>query len=121
MKTFIALLVICVTVFAVPRAIGNSDAGLPAARQGDQQSCPLVTGGVPHVGGPLQSSNPTVLICGTPAVTVGDLGLCVGPPTSVAGGSATVLIGGRPAARQGDVTSHGGTIVQGCPTVLIGG
>lgn len=31
------------------------------------------------------------------------------------------MIGGKPAARMGDTTAHGGTIVSGCPTVLIGG
>jgi uncharacterized Zn-binding protein involved in type VI secretion len=36
-------------------------------------------------------------------------------------GSATVMIGGMPAARMGDSTVHGGTIIGGCPTVLIGG
>ena len=28
---------------------------------------------------------------------------------------------GKPAARMGDLTAHGGTIMLGCPTVLIGG
>lgn len=28
---------------------------------------------------------------------------------------------GKPAARMGDLTAHGGTIILGCPTVLIGG
>jgi uncharacterized Zn-binding protein involved in type VI secretion len=36
-------------------------------------------------------------------------------------GSATVLIGGMPAARMGDITAHGGSIIIGCPTVIIGG
>jgi uncharacterized Zn-binding protein involved in type VI secretion len=36
-------------------------------------------------------------------------------------GSGTVLIGGMPAARMGDSTAHGGSIIVGCPTVLIGG
>jgi uncharacterized Zn-binding protein involved in type VI secretion len=31
------------------------------------------------------------------------------------------MIGGKPAARQGDSTSHGGTIMLGLPTVIIGG
>jgi uncharacterized Zn-binding protein involved in type VI secretion len=35
-------------------------------------------------------------------------------------GSVTVLIGGMPAARMGDPTAHGGVIVLGCFTVLIG-
>jgi len=34
---------------------------------------------------------------------------------------ATVLIGGMPAARMGDTTAHGGSIVLGFPTVMIGG
>jgi len=64
---------------------------------------------------------PTVLICSLPASVVGDSAVCVGPPDTVAKGSATVMIGGRPAARIGDTTAHGGSIVAGCPTVLIGG
>jgi uncharacterized Zn-binding protein involved in type VI secretion len=52
---------------------------------------------------------------------VGDMATCTGPPDSIAMGSGTVFIGGMPAARMGDVTAHGGTIVAGCPTVLIGG
>ncbi len=33
----------------------------------------------------------------------------------------TVKIGGKPAARMGDPTAHGGSIVTGLPTVNIGG
>jgi uncharacterized Zn-binding protein involved in type VI secretion len=35
-------------------------------------------------------------------------------------GSFTVMIGGQPAARLGDMTVHGGTIVAGAPQVMIG-
>jgi uncharacterized Zn-binding protein involved in type VI secretion len=52
---------------------------------------------------------------------VGDLAVCVGPTDTVIQGSATVMIGGKPAVRLGDVTAHGGSIVAGCPTVVIGG
>jgi uncharacterized Zn-binding protein involved in type VI secretion len=54
-----------------------------------------------------------------PAACVGDMLVCVGPPDSIVMGSVTVMIGGRPAARMGDPTAHGGTIAAGCPTVLI--
>jgi len=64
---------------------------------------------------------PTVLIGGIPAAKVGDMCVCTGPPDSIIIGSSTVLIEGMPAARMGDVTAHGGTIVGGCPTVIIGG
>jgi uncharacterized Zn-binding protein involved in type VI secretion len=50
---------------------------------------------------------------------MGSMAVCVGPPDSVIMGSTKVLIGGKPAARMGDSTAHGGTIVAGCPTVLI--
>jgi uncharacterized Zn-binding protein involved in type VI secretion len=60
------------------------------------------------------------LIGGMPAARVGDMAVCVGPPDVIALGSFTTLIGGQPAARMGDMTGHGGTIVLGCPTVLIG-
>lgn len=93
-----------------------------AARISDMHVCPLVTGVVPHVGGPiLPPCAPTVLIGGLPAACVGDMCVCVGPPDSIVAGSATVLIGGKPAARMGDSTAHGGTIILGCFTVLIGG
>jgi uncharacterized Zn-binding protein involved in type VI secretion len=73
------------------------------------------------VGGPiLPPCCPTVLIGGMPAARVGDMATCVGPPDVIALGSFTVLIGGQPAARMGDLTSHGGTIVMGFPMVLIG-
>jgi uncharacterized Zn-binding protein involved in type VI secretion len=94
----------------------------PAARLTDMHTCPMFTGPVPHVGGPITGPGcPTVLISKLPAARVGDLLTCVGPPDTIAKGSATVLIGGMPAARMGDLTAHGGTIVLGCPTVLIGG
>ncbi|MBI4576612.1 MAG: PAAR domain-containing protein [Planctomycetes bacterium] len=84
--------------------------------------CPMVTGTVPHVGGPiLPPGVPTVLIGGMPAAVLGNMCTCVGPPDVIAKGSATVLIGGRPAARLGDTTAHGGTIVVGFPMVLVGG
>ena len=84
--------------------------------------CPMVTGVVPHVGGPiLPPGCPTVMIGGLPAARVGDLLTCVGPPDSIVMGSATVMIGGMPAARMGDMTAHGGSIVLGCMTVFIGG
>jgi len=63
----------------------------------------------------------TVLISGLPAARVGDLCTCTGPPDSIIAGSTTVLIGGMPAARMGDSTAHGGVIIIGCPTVIIGG
>ena len=94
----------------------------PAARITDMHVCPMVTGVVPHVGGPiLPPGAPTVLIGGLPAAKVGDMCTCVGPPDVIVMGSATVLISSMPAARMGDSTAHGGTIVAGCPTVLIGG
>jgi uncharacterized Zn-binding protein involved in type VI secretion len=93
----------------------------PAARLGDPHVCPMVTGIVPHVGGPiLPPCCPTVLIGGMPAARVGDLAVCAGGPDVIALGSFTVLIGGQPAARMGDMTAHGGVIVMGLPTVMIG-
>ncbi len=94
----------------------------PAARLTDMHTCPMFDGPKPHVGGPITAPGaPTVLIGSLPAARVGDVVTCVGPPDSVAQGSATVLIGGQPAARMGDMTAHGGVIVVGQPTVLIGG
>lgn len=93
-----------------------------AARVGDMHVCPMLTASVPHVGGPVMPPGaPTVMIGGMPAARVGDMLTCSGPPDSIVAGSATVMIGGVPAARQGDSTAHGGSIIIGCPTVMIGG
>jgi len=98
--------------------------GKPAARIGDNHVCPMMTPGtppIPHVGGPISGPGcPTVLIGGMPAAVMGDMCVCVGPPDSIVLGSTGVLIGGKPAARMGDTCAHGGSIVIGCPTVLIG-
>ena len=83
-------------------------------------TCPMVTGPVPHVGGPiLPPGAPTVLIGGMPAATVGSMCTCVGPPDLIAMGSSKVMIKGQPAARMGDQTAHGGVIVMGFPSVMI--
>lgn len=94
----------------------------PAARITDMHTCPMSDGPKPHVGGPiLPPGAPNVLIGGLPAARLGDMATCVGPPDVIMRGSATVLIGGKPAARMGDNTAHGGIIVAGCPSVIIGG
>ena len=97
----------------------------PAARLTDFHQCPLVTPGlppIPHVGGPIAGPGAlTVLIGGLPAAKVGDLAVCIGPPDAIIKGSMTVKIMGMPAARMGDKTAHGGTIMLGLPTVMIGG
>jgi uncharacterized Zn-binding protein involved in type VI secretion len=84
-------------------------------------TCPLSDGPKPHVGGPvLPPGCPTVLIGGLPAARTGDMATCAGPPDAVAAGCPTVKIGNQMAARLGDPTAHGGVIIAGCPTVLIG-
>lgn len=94
----------------------------PAARLTDMHVCPMVTVIIPHVGGPIVGPGvSTVLIGKMPAAVVGDNCVCVGPPATIVKGSSTVMIGKKPSARMGDSTAHGGTIVLGCPTVIIGG
>ena len=95
---------------------------MPAARATDMHVCPMVTVLVPHVGGPIiPPCAITTLIGSLPAARVGDMAICVGPPDVIVLGSFTVLISGMPAARIMDLTAHGGMIVMGWPTVLIGG
>jgi uncharacterized Zn-binding protein involved in type VI secretion len=95
--------------------------GMPAARISDMHVCPMVTGVVPHVGGPIIGPcAPTVLTAGLPQARISDMLTCVGPPDTIVLGSFTVLVSGMPAARIGDMTAHGGVIVLGAPTVLIG-
>lgn len=101
----------------------------PALRAGDTALCSLSDGPKPHVGGPITpaATVPTVLIGGAPAAVANAIAggiVCVSPaPNGIAQGSMTVLIGGFPAARLGDLSLHGTPIVPGpgCPTVIVGG
>jgi uncharacterized Zn-binding protein involved in type VI secretion len=97
----------------------------PAARLTDMHTCSAMDPGVPpipHVGGPIDGPGvPQVLLEKMPAAVVGDSCVCIGPPDTIIKGSATVMIGGKPAARQGDTTAHGGSIVKGSATIMIGG
>ena len=97
----------------------------PASRLTDMHTCPMQTPAVPpipHVGGPIIGPGAsTVLIGSIPASIMGDNCICVGPPDSIVKGSATVMITNKPAVRLGDSTAHGGSIVLGLPTVMIGG
>ncbi len=93
----------------------------PAARIVDMHTCPMVNPGpVPHVGGPVSSGAATVLIGFQPAARVGDAAVCVPAADTIAAGEFSVLIESQLAARLGDATAHGGVLVAGCPTVLIG-
>ncbi|GLR04986.1 type VI secretion protein [Vibrio hyugaensis] len=95
--------------------------GKPAAVLGSHHVCPDKTGKIPHQGGPVAAGSSNVKITGIPAARQGDKLVCVGPPDSVSSGSSSVKINGKPAARLGDSTAHGGKIVAGVSTVLIGG
>ncbi|MET4156656.1 PAAR domain-containing protein [Agromyces sp. PvR057] len=101
----------------------------PALRAGDTALCALFDGPKPHVGGPITPAAAvmTVLIANMPAAVANAVPggiVCVSPaPNGIAQGSVTVLIGGFPAARVGDLSMHGQPIVPGpgAPTVIIGG
>lgn len=95
--------------------------GLPAARLSDPHVCPMVDALKPHAGGPVLLGALPVLICGLPAANVGTQCICVGPLDVIVRGSASVFVGGMPAARMFDQTGHGGVIIAGAPNVLIGG
>jgi len=93
----------------------------PATLLTDMHMCPATTGLVPHLGGPISGPcSPNVIIGYLPAARMSDMAVCVGPPDVIVKGSPTVFINGLPAARIGDSTAHGGVIVAGCPTVIIG-
>jgi uncharacterized Zn-binding protein involved in type VI secretion len=96
--------------------------GFPAARVTDMHVCPMVTVLVPHVGGPIMPPGGIpVLIGGLPAARATDMCVCVGPPDVIVKASMTVFIVGLPAARMFDMTAHGGVIMLGHFTTLIGG
>jgi uncharacterized Zn-binding protein involved in type VI secretion len=92
----------------------------PAARLLDMHVCPLFTGPVPHVGGPVLLNQIQTLTGMMPQATLSTMCVCVGPPDMIVKGSITVLVSNKPAARMGDLTAHGGSIIIGLPTVMIG-
>lgn len=94
--------------------------GKPAAILGSMHICPKTSGNVPHVGGPVIEGSNNVIVGGLPAACKGDRLICTGPPDTIRQGSGSVFINGKPVARRGDATSHGGKIISGNPTVLIG-
>jgi uncharacterized Zn-binding protein involved in type VI secretion len=78
---------------------------------------------IPHVGGPIMQPIPgkPVLIGGMPAAGGSSMCMCVGPPDMILPEipARTVRVSGIALARMGDSTVHGGTIVIGCPTVMV--
>lgn len=93
----------------------------PAARIADFHTCPMVNPGpVPHVGGPVASGSPDVIIGFMPAARKTDTAICVPAVDAIKKGSSGVVINNLDAARIGDPTNHNGVIVMGCPTVIIG-
>lgn len=84
--------------------------------------CPMLTALVPHVGGPIIPPCAVTVITGMmPQARITDMAICVGPPDMIVKGSMTVIVMNMPAARILDNTVHGGVIVTGFPTVIIGG
>ena len=69
-------------------------ANKPAATVTHMHTCPMVTGVVPHVGGPIIPPNSTTVLIGNMlAARVGDKCTCTGPPDTIALGDMTTLIG----------------------------
>lgn len=93
----------------------------PIATLGSMHVCPMYSGTVPHVGGPVVGpGTPNILINGKPAAIMGDKCTCVGPPDVIAQGAPSVFFNGIPVACIGDMTAHGGVITSGEPNVVIG-
>ena len=94
--------------------------GKPIATVGSMHVCPMCTGTVPHVGGPVIGPGASnVLINGKPAALLGDMCTCVGSPDVAVMGNSFVKINGIPVVCQGDMTAHGGVIVMGESNVTI--
>ena len=94
----------------------------PIARTTDLHTCPMVTGIVPHVGGPILPPCSLTVQAGALAVArLGDMATCVGPTDVIIMGASTVLTNGLPTIRLTDQTAHGGLITApGLPTVMVG-
>lgn len=68
--------------------------GQPAWRAtADTHACPLIDGVKPHVGGVVAMGSVTVLIGGMPAARLGDMVVEAGAPNAIVKGAPTVMIG----------------------------
>ncbi|WP_320244164.1 MULTISPECIES: PAAR domain-containing protein [unclassified Tenacibaculum] len=92
----------------------------PVATVGSMHVCPMCSGTVPHVGGPIAQGEANVLANGKPVATIGSICTCVGPPDTIAQGFPNILINGKPVACLGDLTAHGGTITAGEANIIVG-
>jgi len=96
-------------------------AGKPIATIGSMHMCPMCSGTVPHVGGPVSGPGMAgATINGQPVAVMGDMCTCVGPPDVIAQGCPGATINGVPVATVGCMTAHGGQIVQGAPGATVG-
>jgi len=95
---------------------------MPAARVTDMHVCPMATGVVPHLGGPIIPPNSlNVQTNDLFQARATDKASCVGPIDFIVVGSSTVFVNDLMAARTADQTMHGGLIGPGSINVLIGG
>lgn len=98
---------------------------LPASRIGDLHVCPMVTGIVPHVGGPFILGSPTVIVGMMPQSRVTDQLTCVGPPDVAIKGEPTVLVGmagaGGAAGASAGVGAMGVPVPMAAPPAVSGG
>jgi len=92
----------------------------PAARVGDQHSCPKLTAVTPHCGGPILKGSPNVLINKQQAARQGDSAHCLTATDQIKQGTNNITINGKPAAKLNDKMKHGGIISSGSPNVIIG-
>lgn len=96
----------------------------PVGRVQDMHICPMQTPAVvpiPHVGGPVAGPGAlSVMAGGVPVSVMGDFAVCAGPPDTMPSGSATVFAEGRSVVRITDMSAHGGVILVGLPTVMVG-
>ena len=88
--------------------------GKPAARVSDPTTCPIPG----HGTNPIASGSPDVFFDGLAAARVGDT--CTCGQTLSGGFSSTVFINGRNAMTFDGTTDHGGVVIGGSGSVIIG-
>lgn len=86
--------------------------GKPAARVGDAVTCPQCGAAT------IAKGSENVSIEGMPAARQGDLCSCGAPINGQV--IPNVLINGKPAVVQGSLTGHGGVVIGGSGSVIIG-
>jgi uncharacterized Zn-binding protein involved in type VI secretion len=92
----------------------------PISLKGHHHTCPASCGSKAHEGGPITGGHDIVKVNGIPVALVGDACACSCATDTITSGAALFTVNGIQVAINGSATAHGGVVVAGDGSVMIG-